>query len=256
MKRPRIILILALSFVLLAASTASPQQTRSIDPAERTVPAATATDPRTALQAIDSRPSLDRKLEPSLLKTALTGDSDKQIHFIVELDQQADLPSLAGEFSRQTQGSRVVAELKLTARQTQAGLLAFLAAQQAEGHVQRYRFFWVFNGLAVTADADTLLDIADRPEVRHIHEDRWQQWVEPLSIDESLNTVDLQWNLSQIHADLAWDNLDLDGSGVTVGIMDTGVDWQHAALQSQYRGYKPGGLSIHEGNWFCATDEG
>jgi uncharacterized repeat protein (TIGR01451 family) len=185
------------------------------------------------------------------------GAVDQHYQFIIELTQQASLPLFSGDVSRQARGSRVVAELQLTARQTQAGLLAFLNGRQAEGRVQQVRSFWIFNGLAVTADAGTLLEIAARPDVRLIREDRWQQWVEPLSLEEDLlESPAMEWNIARIQADLAWDILGLTGSGSTVGIMDTGVDWQHPALLLQYRGYKPDGLSVHEGNWFCATDEG
>nr|NIV38297.1 S8 family serine peptidase [Anaerolineae bacterium] len=72
---------------------------------------------------------------------------------------------------------------------------------------------------------------------------------------ESVGDGAIQWNITQIRADLAWSILDLNGSGVTVGIMDTGVDWQHPSLEAQYRGYKPGGLPVHEGNWICTTDQ-
>jgi len=200
--------------------------------------------------------ALRHRIEPQLLRSLLESEPKDQFHFIVELTEQTDLSELVSDLPRQARGDRVVASLQESARQTQASLIVFLDARQSEGHVQRFRPFWIFNGLSVTAHADTLLEIADRPEVRIIREDRWQQWVEPLSVEESMDTAALEWNLSQIQADLAWDNLGVTGSGVTVGIMDTGVDWQHPALQAQYRGYKPGGLSVHEGNWFCATDEG
>ena len=259
MKRPRIILILALSLVLLAATTASPQQTHSIEPPERTSPAATEADPRAAWQTVDARPWLAGKIDPTLLKEMVSGGTDRRYQFIVELAQQANLPTFADHLSRQARGSRVVAELQQTARQTQAGLVSFLEARKSEGRVQQYRSFWIFNGLAVTADADTILDVAARPDVSLIREDRWQQWVDPLSVEQSLDSLGdaaLQWNIARIRADQAWNILGITGSGVTVGIVDTGVDWQHPALQLQYRGYKPGGLSVHEGNWFCATGEG
>ena len=131
--------------------------------------------------------------------------------------------------------------------------------QQSRGQVQQVRPFWIFNGLAVAADANTVLAVASRPEVRIVREDRWRRWVEPSDMEVSqspLGENELEWNLARVRADLAWSALGLDGTGVTVAIMDTGVDWQHPALQGQYRGYKPGGLSVHLGNWLCTTDEG
>jgi uncharacterized repeat protein (TIGR01451 family) len=198
-------------------------------------------------------------VEPELLHHLLESEPDRQYQVIVEMTEQAHAPQLASDAVLEARASYVVAELQETARKSQAGLLAFLEARQSEGHVQSYRSFWIFNGLAVIADADSLLEIAAQPEVRLIREDRWRQWVDPLAIEETLDSASDApglWNLAQIQANLAWINLGTTGSGATVGIMDTGVDWQHPALQLQYRGYKPSGLSVHEGNWFCATDEG
>jgi uncharacterized repeat protein (TIGR01451 family) len=157
--------------------------------------------------------------------------------------------------------------LQTTAEASQAQIRAELEARHSRGQVVEYRPFWIFNGLAVVADADTLLALAARPDVQFIRQDDWRRWIDaapnaavPLPASPDRQPIEepasVAWNIAQVRADLAWSALGLDGSGVTVAIMDTGVDWQHPALQSQYRGYKPGGLVIHEGNWFCTTDEG
>ena len=41
-----------------------------------------------------------------------------------------------------------------------------------------------------------------------------------------------------------------------VATLDTGVDYQHPALQSKYRGYRGGGPPVHAGNWFDASGSG
>ncbi|RME71877.1 MAG: DUF11 domain-containing protein [Chloroflexi bacterium] len=51
--------------------------------------------------------------------------------------------------------------------------------------------------------------------------------------------------------------LNITGTGVVVANIDSGVDWMHPALQSQYRGYTGSGkLPNHTGNWYDATSEG
>jgi uncharacterized repeat protein (TIGR01451 family) len=203
-------------------------------------------------------PSVLSKVEPALLKEALEGNKGSQFRFIVELAHQVSLASLPETQTRLDHRHEVVTTLQATAMQTQADLLSFLQARQLAGQVQQIHPFWIFNGLGVIADADTLLALASRPEVRMIREDRWRRWVEPFPLIEGLPRLDgssTEWNIAQIRADLAWSALGLDGNGVTVAIMDTGVDWQHPALLQQYRGYKQGGLAIHQGNWLCTTDE-
>lgn len=199
------------------------------------------------------------KVEPVLLKQALEGDPGQQYRFIVELDSQANLAFLNPGLSRIDRHRQVAIQLQATARQTQTDLLAYLQERHAEGQVEQIHPFWVFNGLAVTADAETLLAVSARPEVRIVRQDHWRRWVEPLSVSEEHPAGGnglAEWNISRVRADLVWGALGVDGRGVTVAIMDTGVDWQHPALQMQYRGYKQGGLAIHAGNWWCTTEEG
>ena len=61
----------------------------------------------------------------------------------------------------------------------------------------------------------------------------------------------LPWNLSQIHANSAW-KAGVDGSGVTVANVDTGVDVQHPALWSKFKGYSRDGFG-QEKAYYDAT---
>ncbi len=199
------------------------------------------------------------KIDPDLLKQVLAGEEGHWYRFIAVLADQVTFSSLPDDLLGSARRYQVVASLQDTAQESQADLLAFLQARQVSGQVQQIHPFWIFNGLAVTADADTLLTLAARPDIRFIHQDHWRRWVDPFSappVPVPSATTGLEWNIARIRADLAWSALGLDGNGVTVAILDTGVDWQHPALQAQYRGYHEGGLTIHEGNWFCTTDEG
>ncbi|MFQ5576250.1 MAG: S8 family serine peptidase, partial [Anaerolineae bacterium] len=66
-----------------------------------------------------------------------------------------------------------------------------------------------------------------------------------------------EWGVARIQADEVWRTLDIDGSGVVVANIDTGVDYQHPDLQTRYRGYRGGALPpLHAGNWFDATGAG
>jgi uncharacterized repeat protein (TIGR01451 family) len=258
MKRSRLLIALLFGNILWLALTLAPGA----------APPAQAGDWRAAglLSAQTSgRPEtveaedLQGKIEPALWRQILVGEPESSYRVIVELVRQAELAEARQGLSRLDRRSQVVSELQATARSAQRGLLTYLEAEQAAGQVERIQPFWVFNGVGLTAQGDTLLEVAQRPEVRFIREDRWRRWVEPFSaVEGALTQVDsnVEWNIGRIRADEAWSALGLDGEGVTVAIMDTGVDWQHPALQPQYRGYKPGGLVNHYGNWFCTTEEG
>ncbi|MBO1915314.1 hypothetical protein J4G37_62110, partial [Microvirga sp. 3-52] len=69
-----------------------------------------------------------------------------------------------------------------------------------------------------------------------------------------LASNNLEWNIEKIGADAVWDQYDIDGTGVVVANIDSGVQWDHPALKSQYRGYKADGTVSHELNWYDATN--
>jgi uncharacterized repeat protein (TIGR01451 family) len=212
--------------------------------------------PVTSSLALLARPN---KIAPRLLKLVSEGDPGDQYRYIVELVPQADLtvehPGLRGPDRRQD----IVSRLQDTAAASQVGITAFLEERQAAGQVQQIQSFWIFDGLAVVSDANTLLALAARPDVRVVREDRWRRWVDPqFKKSDALPSQHgpVEWNISRVRADQAWHALGMSGQGVTIAIMDTGVDWQHPALRTQYRGFKPDGVVSHQGNWTCTTDEG
>ena len=64
------------------------------------------------------------------------------------------------------------------------------------------------------------------------------------------------WGVERIRADQVWNGLGINGSGIVVANIDSGVDWQHPSLRARYRGYGNGTIFDHAHNWFDATDEG
>jgi len=126
------------------------------------------------------------------------------------------------------------------------------------GHVHSFTPYWIFNGVAVIADAETLLELARRADVdiirldhkRHLSGNEWRAG------DRRPTSAGVEWNIQRIGAESVWEALDIDGTGIVVANIDTGVDWQHPAVRSRYRGYDPKGFHQHRGNWFCATNEG
>jgi uncharacterized repeat protein (TIGR01451 family) len=255
----RVLLTLLLGVLLLESWLLLAHDANSLERPERTVPEVSGARRDSAVELADASHGLAGKVEPGLLKQVMGGDEGDSYRFIVEMAHQTDALAAPTGLSRDERQHLVVKRLETTARSAQADVLTFLEAQQAAGRVQEVRPFWVFNGLAVSASAETLLGLAARPDVRIVREDRWRRWVDlPSEPEQQIEALEgtSEWNVARIGADRAWDALGLDGSGVTVAVMDTGVDWQHPALQAQYRGAKPGGLAVHAGNWLCTTDEG
>ncbi len=210
-------------------------------------------------------PDVLRKIEPALLKQLDQLKEDGKVTFLVHLKEKPPLEAvpLAG-LSAQARRQMVVTTLQSTAQSSQASLRAYLSQQEAQGRVVSHTPYWIFNGLAVTSDRETLFELAAQPEVKLIRADHKRYLddkgygfgndVPTQSSRPLANNV--EWNIARIRADRVWNALGIDGSGVVVANMDTGVDWQHPALLTKYRGYSSKGLHVHPGNWFCATDEG
>lgn len=202
-------------------------------------------------------PALRLKIEPALLKQLVGGDAET-VPIIVEVEATTDLRGALAEPEPTRRRQMVVASLQAIADNSQAGALAVLAEREALGGASNVRSYWIFNGLAADADLDTVLALAARPEVRIVRRDREyritdQPQASPDLVPRGQST---QWNIAQIRADLVWNALQIDGTGVVVANIDSGVDFLHPALLTQYRGYDPHGLHMHACNWFDATGGG
>jgi subtilisin family serine protease len=59
----------------------------------------------------------------------------------------------------------------------------------------------------------------------------------------------VEWGVAKIGAPAAW-AAGADGTGVTVGIVDTGLDASHPAIKAHYRGTNADGTQTNDYNWF------
>jgi uncharacterized repeat protein (TIGR01451 family) len=182
--------------------------------------------------------------------------------FIVYLEAQADLRAIERRPFATTVQRRtaVVNELIATAQATQGPVHALLHGRQASGSVAGYFPYYVFNGFAVEGDLDTVIELALRDDVNRIagnyplvKYDR-ASLVSPAGSGRQgsyeLGGLDPEnWNIDLVDAERVWNDLGVTGSGAIVADFDTGVDWDHPALQDRYRGWD-GTNADHNYNWF------
>lgn len=61
-----------------------------------------------------------------------------------------------------------------------------------------------------------------------------------------------EWNVDRVNANKVWEK-GITGAGITVGVVDTGVDVSHPALKAAYRGTNADGTTDHNYNFFDAV---
>lgn len=198
-----------------------------------------------------------RRLHPDLRRALLAGDDAAGFTpIIVEWRQSAGLLAQTVAPDKLAQRQAVIAALQADAARGAAALATRLDSAVAQGQARNVRSFWISPVIALDARAELIAELAQRPDVVQVRPDARFTLAPTPFTEAAAGAGELPWNLALIQAGLAQSALGLDGSGVVVANLDTGVDWQHPALLSQYRGYRGRLPAIHYGNWHVSTDEG
>ena len=171
--------------------------------------------------------------------------------FLVVMRSQAPVAAAASEApDREALGLAVYTSLRLTAEHTQADLVATLAALGV-----RYRPFWVANAIEVEGGRAVVDALAARLDVLALESDRpFRVPLEPArSAEPALPTGmamtnRIEWNVTKINAPAVW-ALGYTGQGVVFASADTGVEWTHPALKSNYAGWN-GTTADHNYHWW------
>ena len=103
----------------------------------------------------------------------------------------------------------------------------------------------------VKGGASLVQALAARSDVSTIRPTRWSRACLTRRCSacfrQPLAPAGIEPNISYVHADQLWD-LGFTGQGMVIGAADTGVQWDHPALQPHYRGWN-GSSANHDYNW-------
>ena len=187
------------------------------------------------------------RTDPALLAATADGATAE---FLVVLDAQADLSGAARLGDKVARGRAVYETLTAVAARTQAPLRALLDARGAT-----YRAYWVTNMLWVRGDRDLVQMLAARSDVSYVYANTAQRVAlpEPSPAAPRAATDGIEWNIALVNAPQVW-AAGVTGQGAVIGGQDTGYDWQHEALQAQYRGWN-GAQADHDYSWHDAIHE-
>lgn len=181
---------------------------------------------------------------------ALAGQPGLQpFTYLVVLEEQATTASARDLDGQEARYAAVYETLTGHALSTQADIRAALDARNV-----RYTPYYLVNSMEVETfnpllrgQLERRADVwktLDTPRARPL-----PTWAEPLDLFTVLgvqSNAELAWGVDAIDAERVWDEFGVTGEGVVVGIADSGVEWQHRALEKQYLGAE----GDHEYTWF------
>ena len=170
--------------------------------------------------------------------------------YVIEFDAKPDLSGMADIDDWQARGRAVVAELQKTATESQADVIATLEARGA-----RYQSFWIDNTVHVEGGSEQLaLSVAADSEVTGVRAPEEAPMEKPERATTRKAAVSgVEWGIADIHADQVWEQTGARGDGLVVANIDSGVQFDHPALVSAYRGNNGDGTFDHNYNWWDPT---
>ncbi len=180
------------------------------------------------------------------LEGQLSGmQSDDVIKVLVVMDQQADIRALDWDLhdskaDLSVRHQMVLEILQGQARNSQSDLLAELESSKAGGAILGYTSHWIVNSVVVTGTVDAIRTLAARSDVERVEADLVVELIAPVESRKTLKDgtrgVGITPGVVAVGARRVWDELGVNGAGVVVGILDTGVAGGHVALSDRWRG--------------------
>lgn len=165
------------------------------------------------------------EITPRLRSVLTTAAADETIPVIVVFAGKTDLRLLPAEVKEARQ-ERLVKALRQTADETQGSVRALLHARG-----KPFESLWIINGLALRAAPELIGLLAVQPQIERIEYDATIRLPEVLPAQ----LANAEWNINAVHAPELWE-LGYTGQGITIAILDSGVNVNHPDLAGRYRG--------------------
>ena len=170
-------------------------------------------------------PQLEQKLQQS--KTT------ELIPVNIIMKQQYDHQDLLQQSAYLPESERrdfVIQELKSFSEYHQQDLLYDLENFSFNSIVRDITPLWVSNVISCKATAEVIYTLINRDDIDMIDHDEIRNMLMFEKGEPALPTTrEITWNVTKVKADDVWD-LGYTGSGVTVAVIDTGVNYNHVDL--------------------------
>ncbi|GAB3649450.1 S8 family serine peptidase [Glycomyces tarimensis] len=241
--------------------TSSPRRPRRILAAALAgalVPTLAATGARAEVTESETEQLIEQKVQTEVLEQVeAVGETELWLRFT----GAPDWSEAVAADEKEEKGQAAVEAALAYAEQRQADVVGALEAAGAE-----YETFWGSATVKVVGDAGLIEDLVAFDEVEAVVEAPEYDYIEPIAPDGKSDprfpgavSAEPQqespaWHLEDIRAPELWAE-GIDGEGIVVGSIDSGVQYDHPALVDQYRGNDGDGTFTHDYNFFDATGE-
>lgn len=191
-------------------------------------------------------------------KVAIAAASSGSSEALIVLSEQANLSGADSLATKAEKGQYVYSAMRQVAERTQAPLRQMLKDRGIP-----FTSYYSVNMIKVRGDLNTLYEVAGRDEVLRIEANPLVKSGIP-DANSALRAASLanvtapqtptggiEWNVQRVNAPQVW-AMGYKGQGIVVAGADTGVQWDHIALKSHYRGWN-GSTVNHSYNWHDAT---
>ncbi|RJP30411.1 MAG: hypothetical protein C4547_16780 [Phycisphaerales bacterium] len=199
-------------------------------------------------------------LSPDLRAGLDAAGADQVISVVVCLDP-VDLAAIEHHLHRimanRTLRHRVVVEaLQTQAAATQGPLLARLHEAGDAGRVASFESFWIGNVVRVDGIKQEIEAIAARPDVRCVYPNYRIEPIDSIEAEGPGAAGGPEPGIVLIQADRVWNELGVTGAGALAANIDTGVDGDHPAMESRWRGLDPRYEGHPEWAWYDPLEQG
>ena len=173
------------------------------------------------------------KIDVDLQKEINLRNPSDSIRINIILNQQYDQNELSTKVSvfskKEDQRNFVVSELKRFSKETQQGVIDFLNNRTSVSKVQS---FWIANYINCYANIEDIEKLSLRSDVLIIGFDKEQCMIPEVekTLLPSSPTREIASNILKVQANQVW-GLGYEGEGIVVGVVDTGVNYDHLDLR-------------------------
>lgn len=188
------------------------------------------------------------KIHPRVLADTAAG---RTASVVVLLADQADVAPAHGIKDPDARGWWVYRTLTAHAARSQAKLRAWLRARGLH-----YRAFWAANMLVVSGDQSLVEALAARADTGLIESNAAARFIDApptAALPATTAALAAEWGVTDVNAPAVW-AMGYTGQGIVIANQDSGIQWNHPALQPHYRGWN-GATADHNYNWHDAIHD-